>query len=383
MSNAPRNWFAGLLVALLALPAAARAETPAKAKSTGDARRAQVSLAVAAALERHQVPGASLAIVEGYQIAWADGFGRRAASSDDPVGVDTRFQAASISKPVTALAVLKLVEQGKMNLDDNVNERLTSWHIPDSPLAKDRPVTLRRLLSHTAGLTVHGFAGYSADAPCPSLLQVLDGAPPANSRPIRLDVKPGYMVRYSGGGYCILQQLIIDTAGMSFPDFMKAQVLGPLGMVHSTYQQPLPGALVEQAAFGHRLDGSVIVGNYHTYPEMAAAGLWTTPTDLAKVVIDLAKSTSRDQGKVLSQKTATEMLTVQKGDIGLGIIVQGEGAKLRFGHSGANEGYRCDMLGIPATGQGLVIMTNSDNGGAMFEEVVKAAADAYAWPALK
>jgi CubicO group peptidase (beta-lactamase class C family) len=383
MSDAPRTWFAGLLVALLALSAAARAETPAKTKSTDDVHRAQVSQAVTAALERHHVPGATVAIVEGYAIAWADGFGRRAASSDDPVRVDTRFQAASISKPVTALAVLKLVEQGKLSLDDNVSERLTSWHIPDSPLAKDHPVTLRRLLSHTAGLTVHGFAGYSADAPCPSLLQVLDGAPPANSRPIRLDVKPGYMLRYSGGGYCVLQQLIIDTTGLSFPVFMKAQVLGPLEMDHSTYQQPLPGDLVEQAAFGHRLDGSVVAGNYHTYPEMAAAGLWTTPSDLAKVVIDLAKSASQDQGKVLSQRTAAEMLTVQKGVFGLGITVQGEGARLRFGHGGANEGYRCDMLGIPATGQGLVIMTNSDNGGAMFEEVVKAAADAYAWPALK
>jgi CubicO group peptidase (beta-lactamase class C family) len=383
MSNALRNWLVGLLVAWLALPTAARAETPAKTKSTDDARRAQVSQAVAAALERHRVPGATLAIVEGYAIAWADGFGRRAASSDDPVRVNTRFQAASISKPVTALAVLKLVEQGKLSLDDNVNERLTSWHIPDSPLAKDRPVTLRRLLSHTAGLTVHGFAGYSADAPCPSLLQVLDGAPPANSKPIRLDVKPGYMVRYSGGGYCVVQQLIIDTTGMSFPDFMKAQVLGPLGMDHSTYQQPLPGDLVEQAAFGHRRDRGVISGNYHIYPEMAAAGLWTTPSDLAKVVIDLAKSASQNQGQILSKKTAAEMLTVQKGEFGLGIMVQGEGARLRFGHDGANEGFRCEMLGIPATGQGLVIMTNSDNGGAMFQEVVKAAAAAYAWPALE
>jgi CubicO group peptidase (beta-lactamase class C family) len=382
MSHVPGRRFTGLLVALLlALPATAVAEpTP---NAANDARRAQVSQAVSAAIERHQVPGASVAIVEGYQIAWADGFGRRAASSEDPVQASTRFQAASISKPVTALAVLKLVEQGKLRLDDDVNERLTSWHIPDSPLAKDRPVTLRRLLSHTAGLTVHGFAGYSADSPCPSLLQVLDGAPPANSKAIRLDVKPGYMFRYSGGGYCVAQQLLIDVTGRPFPDFMKTQVLELLGMEHSTFQQPLPGDLVDQAAFGHRKDKSVIPGNYNVYPELAAAGLWTTSSDLAKVVIDLAKSASQGQGKILSQKTAAEMLTVEKGQYGLGITVQGAGTNLRFGHGGGNEGYRCEMLGYPATGQGLVIMTNSDTGGAMFGEVVKAAAEAYAWPSIK
>lgn len=382
MSHRPGRHFTGLLVALLlALNAAALAEPTSN--TANDARRAQVSKVVKAAIERHQVPGASVAIVEGYQIAWADGFGRRAESSVDPVQASTRFQAASISKPVTALAVLKLVGQGKLCLDDDVNERLTSWHIPDSPLAKDRPVTLRRLLSHTAGLTVHGFAGYNADSPCPSLIQVLDGAPPANSKAIRLDVKPGYMFRYSGGGYCVTQQLVIDTTGMTYPDFMKSQILDPLGMDHSTYKQPLPKELVDQAAFGHRKDKSVITGNYHVYPEMAAAGLWTTPTDLAKVVIDLAKSASQDEGKILTQKTATQMLTVEKGVFGLGITVQGEGPKLRFGHGGGNEGFRCEMLGFPATGQGLVIMTNSDTGGAMFEEVVKAAAEAYAWPPLK
>jgi CubicO group peptidase (beta-lactamase class C family) len=382
MSRVPERRFLGLLVALLsALPVAAQAEpTP---DSVNVARRAQVSQVVSAAIERHKVPGASVAIVEGYQIAWADGFGRRAATSEDPVQATTRFQAASISKPVTALATLKLVEQGKLRLDDDVNETLKSWHVPDSPLAKDRPVTLRRLLSHTAGLTVHGFAGYSADSSCPSLLQVLDGAPPANSKAIRLDVKPGYMFRYSGGGYCVLQQLLIDATGMAFPDFMKAQVLDPLDMNQSTYQQPLPKDLVDHVAFGHREDNNVIAGNYHVYPEMAAAGLWTTPTDLAKVVIDLAKSASQDQGKVLSQKTAAEMLTVQKGLFGLGITVQGNGARLRFGHGGGNEGFRCQMVGIPATGQGLVIMTNSDTGAAMFAEVIKAAADAYAWPSLK
>ena len=292
MSNGAIRWLAGLLATWSALSSAALAETPAKAKTTIDSRREQIRQAVSTALVKHKVPGAGVAVVENYQIAWAEGFGRRATANDDPVQPTTRFQAASISKPVTALAMLTMVQKGELDLDDDVNKRLKSWHLPENPIASGRMVTLRQLLSHTAGLSVHGFGGYAVDAPCPTLLQVLDGIPPANSTSVQIVVKPGYQFRYSGGGYCVVQQLAIDATGTPFPDFMKAQVLDPLAMEHSTYQQPLPADLVDQAAFGHRADGSLVPGNYHVYPEMAAAGLWTTPSDLAKVVIDLSKSIS-------------------------------------------------------------------------------------------
>jgi CubicO group peptidase (beta-lactamase class C family) len=373
----------GIVAAILAVRLPAMAQQPAEGASTNDPRRAQVSQVIEAALVRHKVPGASIAIIENYRILWAGGFGRRVATQSDAVASDTLFQAASISKPVTAVAVLKLVERGKLDLDENVNKRLKSWQVPDSPLMRDRSVTLRRLLSHTAGLTVHGFAGYAEGVPVPTLVRVLNGSPPANSKPIVLDVKPGYMFRYSGGGYCVTQQLLLDTIGLPFPDFMQQEVIEPLGMTHSSFQYPLPSGLIEKAAFGHRKDMVVLPGNYHVYPEMAAAGLWTTPSDLALVAIDLAKSFSSGQGRLVSQSTATEMLKVEKGQYGLGLSLNGQGAALNFGHGGGNEGYRCQLVAFPATGQGLVIMTNSDSGGDMFAEVITTAGKAYGWPNRK
>lgn len=348
--------------------------------SVVDARAPEIAAAVRAGMERHDVPGASLAVIQDYRVLWAEGFGRRVAKNDQPVLPTTLFQAASVSKPITALAVMKLAEQGRLDLGEDVNRRLKSWRLPDSPLARDRPVTLRHLLSHTAGLTVHGFPGYAAGAQVPSLVQILDGVPPVNTRPIRVDVKPGYLFRYSGGGYCVTQQLLIDVTGLPFPDLMRSQVLEPLGMTHSTYEQPLPEALLERAAFGHREHAAVVPGNYHIHPEMAAAGLWTTPGDLALAVIDVARSAARGEGKLLAHSAADEMLTIQKSRCGLGFFVEGQGRKLSFSHGGANEGYRCHLICYPATGQGLVIMTNSDQGDRMFADVIKLAAKLYAWP---
>jgi CubicO group peptidase (beta-lactamase class C family) len=188
------------------------------------------------------------------------------------------------------------------------------------------------------------------------------------------------MFRYSGGGYCIVQQLVIDTTGTPFPQFVQSRVLGPLGMAHSTYEQPLPESLAEQAARGHRPKQAVIPGRWHVHPEMAAAGLWTTPSDLALFAIDLSKSYSGKGSKLLNQETARRMLTVEKGTYGLGLSLKGEGQALAFSHGGSNVGYRCLLVAYPMTGQGLAIMTNSDTGGAMFNDVVKLAGELYAWP---
>jgi CubicO group peptidase (beta-lactamase class C family) len=188
------------------------------------------------------------------------------------------------------------------------------------------------------------------------------------------------MFRYSGGGYCVLQQLVIDNAGMPFPQFMQSRVLAPVGMTHSTYEQPLSEALAAHAAWGHRPKKAAIAGRWHVHPEMAAAGLWTTPGDLALFAIDLAKSYSGKEGKLLTRATAQRMLSVEKGSYGLGLALAGEGEGLSFSHGGANVGYRCLLVAYPMTGQGLAIMTNSDTGGAMFQEVVKLAGELYGWP---
>ncbi|MEX0675502.1 MAG: serine hydrolase domain-containing protein [Pirellulales bacterium] len=349
----------------------------------GDARRQQIGHAIAAAMEEHGVPGASLAIVNHGNIDWAEGYGRLAATGDDMVTSETLFQAASISKPVTAAGALSLVEVGKLDLDAKVNDLLKSWKIPDNATTKEHPIKLRHLLSHTAGLTVHGFPGYAQDASRPSLLEILDGKEPANTRAIQPHLKPGYRFLYSGGGYCVLQQLLLDTTESPFPQFMQTRVLAPLGMSHSTYEQPLPQTRAGQSAKGHREKKAVILGGCNVYPEMAAAGLWTTPGDLATFAIDLSKSFTGKGGKLLSQNTVRQMLTAEKGTYGLGLAVRGEGEALAFSHGGANEGYRCLMIAYPATGQGLAIMTNSDTGGAMFNDVVKLVGELYQWPKSK
>jgi CubicO group peptidase (beta-lactamase class C family) len=371
----------GLLLAALAFSSVAVAQ-----EATSETRRALVVDAITAAMKQHEVPGVGIAVVNDYRLDWADGFGVARAGDDKRVTAETRFQAASISKPVAALAVMRTVELQKLTLDEDVNQRLTSWHIPSSPLMKGRPVTLRKLLSHSAGLTVHGFGGYATDESMPTLVQVLSGSPPANSAPVKLLVKPGYMFKYSGGGYSVMQQLLIDVTGVPFPDYVRQMVLDPLEMTHSTYEQPLPAKLAEMAATGHRANQQPIPGGWHVYPEMAAAGLWTTPSDLARVVVDVAKTASGRAGKVLSPGMVAEMLKVQSGDsvtYGLGLRVRGQDRSFSFGHGGSNEGFRCLLIGLPATGQGAVIMTNSDTGGQLLQDLLPVVREAYEWPTDK
>ena len=208
--------------------------------------------ALAARMADLKVPGVSVAVINGGTIEWARGYGVAETGSATPVTPRTLFQAASISKPVAALGALRLVERGQLSLDQDVNERLTSWKVPENEFTKQEKVTLRRLLSHSAGLTVHGFPGYAADAPVPSLIQVLDGVKPANTAAIRADILPGSVWRYSGGGFTVMQQLVIDVTGRPFPALLADLVLVPVGMTDSTYEQPLPESRRAAAASGHR-----------------------------------------------------------------------------------------------------------------------------------
>jgi CubicO group peptidase (beta-lactamase class C family) len=326
------------------------------------------------------VPGVSVAVINNGAIEWARGYGVAEAGTTNAVTTETLFQAASISKPVAAMGALKLVGDGKLDLDEDVNKRLASWKVPENEFTKEQKVTLRRLLSHSAGMTVHGFRGYATDEPVPTLLQVLNGEKPANSAPVRVDVLPGSRWRYSGGGISVAQLLVMDVTGKSFPQFMQEAVLSKLQMTHSTYQQPLPKELLPQAAAGHSPKGEAIKGKRHTYPEMAAAGLWTTPTDLARFAIEIQKSRAGKSNKVLSTEMISQMLTVQSGDYGLGIGLGGSGKALHFGHGGSNEGFRCMMFAYAETGQGAVVMTNGERGGQLGDEILHSIAKEYGWP---
>ncbi|HEY7806188.1 MAG TPA: serine hydrolase domain-containing protein [Croceibacterium sp.] len=331
-------------------------------------------------MRQKHVPGASIVVFHDGRIVYAKGFGLAEAGGTRAVTPETLFQAASISKPLTATAALRLVEQGRLDLDRPVNDRLRSWRIPESPAAEGKPVTLRELLTHTAGVTVHGFPGYAAGAPRPTLLQVLDGVPPANTPAVRVDQRPGSAWRYSGGGFTIVQLLLTETTGQTFADLMRRLVLAPAGMSRSTYAQPLPEGLRPTAAMAYRPDGSPIAGGYHIYPEQAAAGLWTTPSDLARWALALSASFNGRHGGLLRHDTAVAMLTPGLGNWGLGIGVGGEGEWLSFTHDGANEGYRADLLAYPRRGDGMVIMTNSDSGDELFGPLRIAVGHALGWP---
>jgi CubicO group peptidase (beta-lactamase class C family) len=327
----------------------------------------------------HRVPAVSMAVFGDGRILWARAYGFADADALSPATDATLFQAASISKSVTAMAALKKVEQGRLSLERPVNDSLKSWKVPDNEFTKKTPVTLAELLSHTAGTSVHWFEGYAAGREVPTLLQVLDGKPPANSAAVRVEALPGKEYNYSGGGYTIVQQALMDVEGKPFPEIMAETVLRPLGMAESTYEQPLPAGLLRSAAAGHDERGRPIPGKRHTYPEMAAAGLWTTPSDLARFALGLERALEGKPGAVLSKELARKMVTPVLDGYGLGLEIQKRGAATYFAHSGSNDGFRCLLITHRDKGLGAVIMTNADGGFELIPEIVRSIAAAYRW----
>ncbi len=345
--------------------------------------RPPLTAGLAARMKDYKVPGVSIAVINNLKIEWVKGYGVKEAGGNDPVTPETLFQAASISKPVSAAAALHYVEQGLLDLDENVNDKLRSWKVPDNEWTKEKKVTLRGILSHSAGLTVSGFPGYAQGAAVPTLRQILDGEKPANSAPIRVDIEIGSQFRYSGGGYTVLQQLLTDVLGKPYPDIIKETVLDKAGMTNSVYEQPLSEKFMGRESAAHGMNGTPIKGKWHTYPELAAAGLWTTPSDLCRFAIELLLSKQGKSNKILSQSMVQQMLTLQKGEFGLGIVLRGAGEGLFFTHSGGNAGFRCIFLAFPERGQGAAIMTNGDLGGDLYIEVLRSLAAEYGWPAFK
>lgn len=325
------------------------------------------------------VPGVSIAVVHNGVIEWAQGFGMQEMGSK-PIDADTLFQAGSISKPISAMAALHFVQEGKLSLDSDVNAMLSSWKIPANSAIPGATVTLRELLSHTAGISVHGFWGYPAGVPIPTLNQILNGEKPANSDPIRIESTPGDEWKYSGGGYIIIEQLLEDVGKEPFSKLLHDTVLAPIGMTHSTYQQPLSGERLLTAATPYNSDGTPVMGGPYIYPELAAAGLWTTPSDLAKYIIETQRSLQNRANHVLSEELTRQMLTPGKGDWGLGVQIGGSSSNPYFSHGGAVAGYRNLFVAYENSGEGAVVMTNSKSGGELLSQIMRSIAIAYNWP---
>jgi CubicO group peptidase (beta-lactamase class C family) len=329
----------------------------------------------------YDVPGVSIAVLNGGQIDWARGYGVLEAGRGGPVKADSRFQAASISKSITAMAALVLVEQGKLSLDDDVNLKLTLWHVPDNELTRREKVTLRRLLNHSAGMTGIDVGSYLPGHPLPTLVQALDGRTPATTAPIRVAAVPGSTWRYSGGGYSVVQLLMTEVTGRRFSTLLQELVLNKIGMKNSSFEQPLPSEWDAISATGHDAAGKPIEGRRRTFPEMSAAGLWSTAPDLARFAIEVQRSLHRQSNKVLSREMTRQMVTKHLGNYGLGLALGGsDGTVTSFSHAGANEGFTCMMFAYIDTGQGAVVMTNGDRGDSLFNEVLRAVAHEYRWP---
>ena len=350
-------------------------------------------LAVESLIESYKAPGLSVAIIDNFKITDTRVYGVTEAGGATPVTPRTLLQAGSVSKPVAAVGALRLVQDGKLSLDEDVNRKLKSWHVPENEFTKEQKVTLRRILSHSGGLTVHFFPGYAVGKQLPTLPEILDGKPPANTGPVRVDFVPGTRWRYSGGATLIEQQLMIDVTGKQFPQLMRELVFDPLGMNDSTYEQPLPPSRAAVAASGTFASGETVPGKWHVYPEMAAGGLWTTPTDLAKLAIEITLSKRGQSNRVLSEAMTREMLKVQiqhveeisLGDeqhrdrMGLGFFLGDETRPDLFGHIGQDQGFQAMLMMFADTGQGAAVMSNSDYGIMLGDFVLDQIAKERGW----
>lgn len=365
-----------LYLALLLVPSVAAATT----LQQPDARTDSIDRVIRREMARREIQGLSIAVIDSGRIAFSRGYGvtRRGGP---PITEQTLFQAGSISKAVTAVAAMRLVSRGELRLDRDINEQLVSWKLRDSSVADGEKVTVRHLLSHTAGLNVHGFPGYDLREKLPSAVDVLNAAPGTNTPAVRIEGKPGAAWRYSGGGYTILQVVMTDVARTPFPDLMQREVLLPAGMTASTFAQPLPENYVAQAATGYLADGSAVAGGWHAYPEMAAAGLWTTPSDLARIEIAVQGAYRRAPNGILPPDVAAQMLAYQRTDhMGLGFSLTGNGIRLEFSHGGRDEGFDSFLSATSQTGQGVVIMINANDNSTAVQRIRSTVAQLYGWP---
>ncbi|QNL48245.1 beta-lactamase family protein [Olivibacter sp. SDN3] len=333
-------------------------------------------------MEHYQVPGVSLAVIKDGELRWAKGYGVANTETGAKVDTNTLFQAASISKPIAALAVLKLLDKGLLKLDENVNAYLKDWQIPENGFTQKEKVTLRRLLTHTAGTTVHGFPGYTFQDSLPDTRMVLEGK--GNTDKIIVDTVPGIVWRYSGGGYTIVQEIVEEVSSLPFEKYLHDEVLQALGMMHSTFEQPISKSKQQVVSLAYDSKGAVIAGGYHNYPEKAAAGLWTTPSDLARYCIFVQRSVAgKTSGEVLAKETIDQMLTKDKNNWGLGPVLSGEKDSLMFMHGGKNAGFTNMFFAFANRGDGLIIMTSGDNGGGLISEIQRAVSTYYNWDTHK
>ena len=333
-------------------------------------------------MKHYKIPGISIAVIEGGKIIFAKGYGVKAAGGSDKVNTETVFSVGSLSKLGTATAVLKLASKDVVDIDAGANEYLKRWQVPSNKFTKAQAVTLRGLMSHSAGLSLGGFPDFKPGEKLPTVLDTLNGTGASQTVPVRAFYQPGTNWSYSGGGTTVTQLLLEDVTGNDFPALTRNQVFKPLGMNRSTYQNPLPLSH-GNIAKAHDENGEVtaLPRGWHAFPEMGASGLWTTPSDYARMMLAWMHSYHGDKDSYLPQTVAQDMMSeVGYSPFGLGPVLSGRGMSRRFRHSGSNESYRAYMEGHLEIGSGVVIFTNGTEGRGLYIEIRRAVADAFGWP---
>jgi len=331
----------------------------------------------------YRVAGLSLAMIDDDALSWVKSYGYKDAKDDGPITPETIFQAGAFSQPMAAAIALSLVEEGKLSLDNDVNAYLKTWKIPRNEFTASRPITLRDLLLHRAGFSNWVFPGYSAVEPLPTLLQVLKGEKPAVNTPLFPLDRPGSVIRNSESGYVILQQLLEDVGQKPLSELAEERIFSRVGMKNTFLAADVAPSWQDRAASGHQRDGTLLSEKWRRYPELAAKGLWTTPTDMALFLCELMAAAKGATGKFISPAAARAMLTAQAASRGFGFIVEGSGDDLYFQCQGRTAGFAAALLVFPGRRQGVVAMSNSDNGQILIDEVVRAVAAAYKWPHFK
>lgn len=343
-------------------------------------------------MKYYQVPGVSIAVINNYQLAWAKGYGLADTLTNTPVTPQTMFSAGSVSKLVNAIAALALVQNGKLDLDKPINNYLQSWKIEENEFTAKTPVTLRMLLSHTAGTSQSAYFGFTPDKKIlPAVPEILKGMPVAESRAVVVNSEPLKEFRYSGGGSMIAQMAIMDVTGKGYANFTDEIIFRNLGLKNTTFAQPLPEKYARQASWAYS-DNSWFQGMPYVYPQQAAAGLYSTPSDLAQIIIEL-QNAYRGKGKILTQKSATHMLHPQvtvstgfyKEQMGIGpfLLQRNDNTAdkgIYFEHTGVNAGFMAFAIGNLTEGYGAVIMMNKDgNADALGKEIRRSIARVYGW----
>lgn len=333
-------------------------------------------VSLAQRLSHYRVPAASVAMIENGHITTTPVIGSRLAGDSAPIGTDTQFQAASIGKALTAVAVLRLVDQGRLDLDRSANTYLSRFRLKDADGIPADDVTIRALLTHSAGVNAPSFPGFERKADLPSLLDILNGTDKAETPPIHVSHPLG-PYRYSGGGFMVLEAVIEDVSGLSFDAFMQREVFAPLRMTNTSFRIA-PNAVGR--ASGHDWHGIPIPGGWRDYPQSSAAGLWSTPTDLARLLAALHAAWIGADDAFLSQNLMAEIATEHDGGMGLGFGLSGQGDALLLSHSGANSGYNAFILLYLNTGNGAVVMTNGDGGRYLYTDILRTLEQKHGWP---